>query len=341
VIDDLIDLLERLPKGLSGSERESLRAQLLRLITVPVSDANLYAPAQVGTDSDKLDGQHGSYYQNADNITAGTMNTDRFSAYGDLTAESKIGTGALQVAVGNHNHGGTVSGNFVDYFGGALAVVSGVARFVAAYSGTISAVYIAEDDNGSANSTIVDVHKNGTTIFTTQANRPSIANDDADSVASGTPDVTSFVAGDVFTIDIDAIATGASGLGIAIAMTYIYTSTPEPSTYIFTVEGDLAVATGKIRIYNLTGVDKTITQAFGSVSNAPTGAAILADVNIDGTTIFTTQSNRLSIAAGANTGTTTTIENATWAAGSYLALDIDQIGSTTPGYNLTVHVVTL
>ena len=40
----------------------------------------------------------------ASGIVSGTLSTDRYSAYADLTAESKIGTGAAQVAAGNHNH---------------------------------------------------------------------------------------------------------------------------------------------------------------------------------------------------------------------------------------------
>ena len=108
MIDEIIDLLERLPKGLSGSERESLRAQLLRLMNAQSSNSNLYAPAEVGTDSDKLDGQHGSYYQDASNINAGTLSTDRYSAYTDLGAESKIGAGAAQVAAGDHAHAGVI-----------------------------------------------------------------------------------------------------------------------------------------------------------------------------------------------------------------------------------------
>ncbi|HOO57011.1 MAG TPA: hypothetical protein PLN69_09325 [bacterium] len=55
-------------------------------------------------DADLLDGQQGTYYRDASNINAGTLNNARFSAYSDLTAESKIGTGSTQVAAGNHNH---------------------------------------------------------------------------------------------------------------------------------------------------------------------------------------------------------------------------------------------
>jgi len=38
-------------------------------------------------DSDQLDGQHGTFYQDASNINAGTLGAGYFSAYSDLTAE--------------------------------------------------------------------------------------------------------------------------------------------------------------------------------------------------------------------------------------------------------------
>jgi len=46
----------------------------------------------------------GDHVHDGAHITSGTIGTDRFSAYSDLTAESKIGPGAAQVAVGNHAH---------------------------------------------------------------------------------------------------------------------------------------------------------------------------------------------------------------------------------------------
>lgn len=42
----------------------------------------------------------------AADVVSGTLSTGRFSAYDDLTAESKIGAGATQVAAGDHNHSG-------------------------------------------------------------------------------------------------------------------------------------------------------------------------------------------------------------------------------------------
>lgn len=54
--------------------------------------------------ADLLDGQDGLFYQDATNITAGILSADRFSAYGDLSDEGKIGSGAGQLAPGNHPH---------------------------------------------------------------------------------------------------------------------------------------------------------------------------------------------------------------------------------------------
>ena len=104
---------------------------------------------------------------------------------------------------------------------GALATGTDVAAYVAPGVGTIVAVYIRCKNKGSAGSTIVDVHKNGTTIFTTQASRPTLLFNDADGVAkSGTPDVTTVAENDVFTFDIDGVATGAEDLSIGLAVNW-------------------------------------------------------------------------------------------------------------------------
>lgn len=63
---------------------------------------------------------------------------------------------------------------------------------------------------------VVDINKNGTTIYSTQANRPSIAIG-ANSATGGTPDVVAFAAGDYLTVDVDAGA-GAANLAVTIRM---------------------------------------------------------------------------------------------------------------------------
>ncbi len=60
--------------------------------------------------ADTLDGLHAaafapvSHNHAGESITSGTVSTDRYSAYADLTAEGRIGTASTQVAAGNHNH---------------------------------------------------------------------------------------------------------------------------------------------------------------------------------------------------------------------------------------------
>jgi hypothetical protein len=86
--------------------------------------ADLTAETKIGTGAAQVaagDHNHAGVYAptshshgNADitaldggKISTGTISTDRYSAYADLGAESKIGTGAAQVAAGNHAHTAT------------------------------------------------------------------------------------------------------------------------------------------------------------------------------------------------------------------------------------------
>lgn len=109
--------------------------------------------------------------------------------------------------------------------------------------------------------------------------------------------------------------------------------------FTLTVAGALTVDPGPLRLYNLTGRALTISRVHIAVDTVPTGAAIIVDVNENGTTIFTVQANRPQIAISANTGETTTIDDPSWASGNYLQIDVDQIGSGDPGENLTIMIV--
>lgn len=110
-------------------------------------------------------------------------------------------------------------------------------------------------------------------------------------------------------------------------------------SYQFSSNGTLAVTTGKHRLYNDSGATWTILAVRASVGTAPTGSSAIVDVNVNGTTIFTTQGNRPTIAASSNTsGKVTNMDVTTVADGSYLTVDIDQIGSTITGSDMTVQV---
>lgn len=106
----------------------------------------------------------------------------------------------------------------------------------------------------------------------------------------------------------------------------------------FTVSGGLSVAAGAIKVP--AGVAWTLTGVRLAVGTAPVGAAILVDVNKNGTTVFSTQGNRPTIADGATSGGPGTAPNVTAvAAGDLLSVDVDQVGSGTAGSNLTVVVL--
>ncbi|GAI85825.1 unnamed protein product [marine sediment metagenome] len=110
-------------------------------------------------------------------------------------------------------------GNIVDYITPAGEIVfsfaipidtpetvgadKGVFAFAPGVAGTIEEVYVMAKTAPGADKTLtVDVNKGGTTIFTTQGNRPSLAGVNTEAT-SGTPDVTTFAKNDKFTIDVD------------------------------------------------------------------------------------------------------------------------------------------
>lgn len=106
--------------------------------------------------------------------------------------------------------------------------------------------------------------------------------------------------------------------------------------YTFTVTGAVTVTTGKSRIY-LEG-DYIVETVRAAANTAPTGAALIVDVNKNGTTLYTTQSARPSIAASANSATGNSPAVTLFTAGDYMTVDVDQIGSTVAGSDLTVTV---
>jgi len=127
-------------------------------------------------------------------------------------------------------------------------------------------------------------------------------------------------------------ATGGSGSGTGDAAAITIWKTP-----FFCVPGDLEVGTD-VAPTVLADADMTIDRVYVYVQTAPVGASIIVDVNKNGTTIFTTQGNRPQIAAGANAAESGTPDVTALAKNDRLDVDVDQVGSTTPGAVLTVMV---
>ena len=66
-------------------------------------------------------------------------------------------------------------------------------------------------------------------------------------------------------------------------------------------------------------------------TTAPTGASLIVNVKINGTTIFTTTANRPTVAISANAANSGIPDTTALAAGDRLTVDVDQIGSTIAG----------
>ena len=117
----------------------------------------------------------------------------------------------------------------------------------------------------------------------------------------------------------------------------VFTRSLRWNTLFWFLPSNLAVGTEKQgRIY--LPFAGTIKKALIYSKTGPTGSDAIIDINKNGTTIWTTQTNRVKIIAGANTGTQTSFGVTTFADGDYFTFDIDQIGSTIAGADLSVHL---
>ncbi len=136
-------------------------------------------------------------------------------------------------------------------------------------------------------------------------------------------------------VPIAQLPTGTSGTTVALGN---HTHTLTFSLTSFFKTGTLATTTGTQRL----PIDGTYT-IVGTrlmVGTAPTGSSLIVDINKNGTTIYSTQGNRPAISAGANAGGPgATPDVTTLAAGDYLTVDIDQVGSSVAGSDLTVSVI--
>src|SRR3990167_5402956 len=79
-----------------------------------------------------------------------------------------------------------------------------------------------------------------------------------------------------------------------------------------------------------------IQKVFVYAKTAPTGTNIIIDINKNGTTIWTTQNNRLNIVVASNSGIQTLFDVTALSPGDRLTVDIDQVGSTVAGQDITI-----
>lgn len=128
-----------------------------------------------------------------------------------------LGGGANQAAAGNHTHTLTFSLSAFTVSGG-LSVGGGVLRLPIDGTYTIVGTRLMVNTAPVGADIIVDVNKNGTTIYTTAGNRPRIV-DGANAGGPGAaPDITTLSAGDYLTIDIDQVGSGTAGSNLTVSI---------------------------------------------------------------------------------------------------------------------------
>jgi hypothetical protein len=116
-----------------------------------------------------------------------------------------------------------------------------------------------------------------------------------------------------------------------------YVDSVKIKTLIWFISGAGAVGTNvsaRLKV-NFAG---TITKAKAYAKTAPVGSNLIFDINKSGTSIWaSTQANRVKVTAGANEDTDqTNFDTSTFSADDIFTVDIDGVGSSTAGSDITV-----
>ena len=130
--------------------------------------------------------------------------------------------GAMYVCTGSGSPGtwrrtGATAHRIEGGLAGTITVGTGKARFYLEKSYVFESVRISVNTAPTGATIIVDVNKNGTTIFTTQGNRPVISAS-AFTGTSTNPDVTTFASGDYITFDVDQIGSTVAGADLVCTL---------------------------------------------------------------------------------------------------------------------------
>lgn len=116
-------------------------------------------------------------------------------------------------------------------------------------------------------------------------------------------------------------------------------TTQPPGIIPYTKTGPLLVSSGTIRFPVFETVK--VVGALAMLNTSPTGAAVILDVLKNGASIYTNTNNRPTIADGGNTSQIPIPQPDinTAVLGDYFQVNILQVGSTTPGADLSIVIV--
>jgi hypothetical protein len=104
---------------------------------------------------------------------------------------------------------------------GTLTVGAGKDRALIPFNAEIVSVSAVVGTAPTGASLIVDVLKNGTTIYTTTANRPTIAAGATQTSALTRPDVTKLAPNDLLTLSVSQIGSTVAGADLDVVIQYV------------------------------------------------------------------------------------------------------------------------
>lgn len=100
--------------------------------------------------------------------------------------------------------------------------------------------------------------------------------------------------------------------------------------------GSLFPVPGKHKYYVQGGGQWEFDSMVISVDTPPTGSPIKVDVNVNGSSIYADQANRPTILPGNGFATGGIPDTMVYNSGDYFTFDLDEVGSSVPGADLTL-----
>lgn len=111
---------------------------------------------------------------------------------------------------------------------------------------------------------------------------------------------------------------------------------------VITAQVDGAIATGAAQVTIAAPFAGKVADVSAAVGTAPTDADMVLDVNVGGTSVYAAAGDQPTIAATEQAGTAAPTAAAAvvdFAEGDLITIDVDQVGSTVAGSDLTVCIV--
>lgn len=221
----------------------------------------------------------------------------------------------------------TLSASAVNVSGGGMVVPSGI---TGSLFGTASYALNADLLDGRDSTSFAGLTANvftGVQTFTTPVTGTTAYFSGGISASSFSGSLTKLSDGSSFLV-------AGNGVTLSTGSNGAVTITAGGGEYIpaqFFVEGTIPLFVGTNRSYVYKAC--TVSSLVISANTAPSGSAINIRINKNGSSLVTG-----SLAAGSNYQKTTGL-NASLAEGDYLTLDVTQVGSAYPGYDLTLKVI--